>query len=68
VLPLANRTARGLTRWLGTRYGENLRLGFDLDGIEALSTEREALWARVSRADFLTDDEKRAAVGYGVGA
>ncbi|MFZ3032691.1 MAG: phage portal protein [Parvibaculum sp.] len=66
VLPLANRTARGLTRWLGDRYGDHhLRLGFDLDGVEALSGEREALWARVGRADFLSDDEKRAAVGYG---
>jgi HK97 family phage portal protein len=68
VLPLANRTGRALTRWLGPRYGEGLRLGFDLDGVEALSSEREALWARVGRADFLTDEEKRAAVGYGDGA
>ena len=66
VLPLANRTARGLTRWLGDRYGDHhLLLGFDLDGVEALSPEREALWTRVGKADFLTDDEKRAAVGYG---
>ncbi|MCE9650585.1 MAG: phage portal protein, partial [Parvibaculum sp.] len=65
VLPLANRTARALTRWLGPHYGDGLRLGFDLDGVEALSPEREALWARVGNADFLSDDEKRAAVGYG---
>jgi phage portal protein BeeE len=37
----------------------------DLDAIEALSTEREALWARIDAATFLTPDEKRAAVGYG---
>ena len=42
-----------------------LELRPDLDAIEALRTEREALWARVRQADFLTDDEKRAAVGYG---
>lgn len=30
-----------------------------------LSTEREALWSRVGAAGFLTDDEKREAVGYG---
>lgn len=65
VLPLVARTARGLTRWLGPRFGDGLRLGYDTDGIEALSAEREALWARVTKADFLTDDEKRAAVGYG---
>lgn len=33
--------------------------------VEALSTEREALWARVQAADFLTVNEKRVAVGYG---
>jgi phage portal protein BeeE len=37
----------------------------DLDAIEALSIEREALWARLEKATFLTPDEKRAAVGYG---
>ncbi len=33
--------------------------------LEALSTEREALWQRVRKSDFLTINEKRAAVGYG---
>jgi phage portal protein BeeE len=41
-----------------------LELRPDLDAIEALSTEREALWARIGAATFLTADEKRAAVGY----
>ena len=36
----------------------------DLDAIEALSPEREALWARLDKATFLTADEKRSAVGY----
>ncbi len=30
----------------------------------ALVLEREALWARIGAASFLTDDEKRAAAGY----
>ena len=42
-----------------------LKLRPDLDAIEALTTEREALWARVQASDFLTLNEKRAAVGYG---
>jgi HK97 family phage portal protein len=42
-----------------------LQLRPDLDAIEALSTEREALWARIDAATFLTPDEKRTAVGYG---
>jgi len=35
------------------------------DQIEALSPEREALWTRLEKASFLTDDEKRSAAGYG---
>lgn len=45
--------------------GDDLRLGFDTDQVEALSLERDALWTRLDAATFLTEDEKRAAVGYG---
>jgi len=65
VLPLVNRTAQSLNNWLGDAWPEDLRLSFDADQIEALSTERESLWDRVASADFLTRAEKRAAVGYG---
>jgi HK97 family phage portal protein len=65
VLPLVARMAAALSGWLAPAFGEGLRLGHDLDAIEALSEEREALWRRVGAADFLTPDEKREAVGYG---
>ena len=65
VLPLVQRSAEALTNWLRPAFGKDVRLDFDSDAIEALSTEREALWARVGAADFITRDEKRAAVGYG---
>ncbi len=64
VLPLVARTASALTNWLAPAFGQGLRLGHDVDAIEALSVEREALWRRLGRADFLTQGEKRAAVGY----
>ena len=35
------------------------------DRIEALSPDRAALWERVTKAPFLTVNEKRAATGYG---
>jgi HK97 family phage portal protein len=66
VLPLVARTAAALATWLGPAYGGAVRLGFDADAVEALSAEREALWRRVNAADFLSRDEKRQAVGYGV--
>ena len=65
VLPLVGRFAAALGNWLGPAWGDGLRLAYDADQVEALSVEREALWRRVNEADFLTPDEKRAAVGYG---
>jgi phage portal protein BeeE len=37
----------------------------DADRIEALSADRAALWDRVSKAPFLSVNEKRLATGYG---
>ena len=65
VLPLVGRSLKALSGWLGPAYGGGLELRADLDGIEALSAERDDLWKRVGAAAFLTDTEKRAAVGYG---
>ena len=78
VLPLATRTAKALSQWLSPAYGggsdpagltpsrhRQLELRPDCDAIEALSSEREALWSRLEKATFLTQNEKRAAVGYG---
>jgi phage portal protein BeeE len=64
VVPLVKRTSEALAQWLAPAFGE-VRLDPDLDAIEALATERESLWRRVSGAEFLTEDEKREAVGYG---
>jgi phage portal protein BeeE len=64
VVPLIARIATALGHWLGESFGGGLRLVPDLDEISALSLEREALWKRLGEAAFLTDDEKRAAVGY----
>jgi HK97 family phage portal protein len=65
VLPLVVRTLKSLSMWLAPAYGSGLELKADLDQVEALSSEREALWARIDKVGFLTLNEKRAAVGYG---
>jgi len=66
VVPLITRSLANLSDWLGDAYpGGPITLVPDLDQIEALSPEREALWTRLEKATFLTDDEKRAAAGYG---
>ena len=66
VLPLVKRTGAALAAWLGPAWENGLRLEPDIDAVEALASEREALWRRVGSASFLSDDEKRAAVGYGL--
>lgn len=65
VLPLLGRMVQSIADWLGPGFGGGLTLTPDLDAVEALGPEREALWRRVGAADFLDADEKRAAVGYG---
>ena len=65
VLPLGNRIACALTQWLAPAFGDGLELVADTDKIDALSADRAALWDRVTKAPFLTVNEKRAATGYG---
>lgn len=64
VVPLLTRTAQSLSAWLSDLYGEALRLEPDLDQVAGLAAERDALWTRVGAASFLSDEEKRQAVGY----
>ncbi|NEW86846.1 phage portal protein [Rhodopseudomonas sp. WA056] len=64
VLPLATRVGNALAQWLSPQFGDGVRLVIDTDRIDALSPDRTALWDRVTRAPFLTLNEKREAVGY----
>ncbi len=63
VLPLAARVAAKLGGWLSEFTGETVELKPDLDQVPALAAERDAQWARVAGADFLTRREKRALLG-----
>ncbi len=63
VLPLVRKVGAAVAQWLGEAGGRALLLEPDLDQIPALGPERDARWKRVTEADFLSDDEKRAALG-----
>ena len=65
VLPLGARIGHALTQWLSPSFGPDLTLAIDTDAVDALSGDRAALWDRVSKAPFLSVNEKRAATGYG---
>jgi len=64
VLPLMSWIRDEFNRWLVPRFGKNLYLDYDKDEIEALQEEREKVWARIKDAHFLTQNEKRLALGY----
>ncbi len=63
VLPLVAKVAAKVSGFLSGFAGEALVLRPDLDQVPALSAERDAQWARIGAADFLTPNEKRAALG-----
>jgi len=63
VLPLVHKITAGLSAWLGGFSGERIELKPDLDQVPALAAERDAQWARVGTADFLTQAEKRSLLG-----
>jgi HK97 family phage portal protein len=61
VLPLVRKTGAALAGWLAPQGG--LGIEPDLDAVPALAAERDALWKRVTEADFLNEAEKRALLG-----
>ncbi len=63
VLPLASRVSAGIADWLSGFDGNDMDLKPDLDQVPALAAERDAQWARVAGADFLTQAEKRSLLG-----
>lgn len=65
IVPLVACTADALGNWLLPMFGEKMDLVADTDGISALALRNQAVWDRVEKASFLTEDEKRAAVGFG---
>lgn len=65
VLPLVQATADAVSAWLAPQFGENVQFVPNTDEVMALALRNQAIWDRVEKASFLTEDEKRAAVGYG---
>ena len=62
LLPLSTKLFAALTEGLETWFPD-AALAIDLDRVPALAEDREKLWAQVSAAAFLSDDEKRAMLG-----
>ena len=65
IIPLARDLVCELNGWLVPVFGDGLVLQLDMDDLPALEAKRHKKFERLVGADFLTEDEKRAALGYG---
>ncbi|HVL20325.1 MAG TPA: phage portal protein, partial [Amaricoccus sp.] len=63
VLPLVAKVMAAVSGWLPAWYGSTFAVKVDFDNVPALAGEREALWRRITDADFLSDAEKRRLLG-----
>lgn len=63
VLPLVSRVTSAVAWWLSEHLGDEIALRADPDQVPALAEERDQQWKRIGEAVFLTEAEKRAALG-----
>jgi len=66
VIPQLVKIREELNRWLTPQYGEKLYVDFDFTVIPELQEEMEKVVGQMSQAWWLTPNEKRAAMSYGM--
>lgn len=64
VIPMVQTTIDMFNNWLQQLFNERIELEPDMDTVTVLALRNQAIWDRLEKASFLTDDEKREAVGY----
>ena len=63
VIPILDNLTDALSHWFSSMLGEEIKVDFDRDSISALAERRENVWAKISAANFMTINEKRALIG-----
>ncbi|MGV6800765.1 MAG: phage portal protein [bacterium] len=63
ILPLTGKTAGALSGWL-CPVSDGVRITHDPSRIDAFSPDRDARLQQILQAEFLTEEEKRAAFGF----
>jgi HK97 family phage portal protein len=63
IIPILDNLTDGLSQWFSSMLGEEIKIDFDRDSISALAEKRENVWAKISSANFMTINEKRALIG-----
>lgn len=67
ILPLLQNVTDALNNWLVPMFDTSLTLSLDQDAIPIFAEKRDAYWERISKADFLSAEEKRKLLGVGDG-
>ena len=62
-MPLVDNTVDALNNWFIHSFGQKFRLFYNQNNVSALSLKQDRLWHRISNATFMTDEEKRSALG-----
>ena len=66
VIPELLKIQDELNRWLAPKYGENICIEFDFSAIPELQEETDKVVDQLSKAWWITPNEKRTAMNYGV--
>jgi len=66
VIPQLVKIREELNRWLTPQYGDKLYIDFDFTVIPELQEEMEKVVGQMSQAWWITPNEKRAAMSYGM--
>lgn len=66
VIPELLKIQDELNRWLSPKYGENICIEFDFSAIPELQEETDKVVDQLSKAWWITPNEKRTAMNYGV--
>lgn len=63
IIPTLQHLVDALNNWLAPMFSSTLTIGYDAEAIPAMAAKRDALWARIGNATFLSDAEKRQMLG-----
>jgi len=66
VIPELNKIRDELNRWLVPKFGDKLFIDFDYSAIPELQEENEKVVDQLSKAWWVTPNEKRRVMNYGV--
>jgi len=66
VIPELNKIRDELNRWLAPQFGDKIYIDFDYSSIPELQEEMDKVVGQMSQAWWITPNEKRAAMSYGM--